>query len=107
MTLTVLGCMARIPTAHATRYLQQLCAHWKQRFRVELSDARGVVRIPKDAREAAWPADGLIVLIAGVVDLEVRIEASCADQLEAMQSAVARHLARFTRREAPLAIEWR
>ncbi|MBO9669499.1 MAG: DUF2218 domain-containing protein [Sphingobium sp.] len=107
MTLTVLGCMARIPTVHAARYLQQLCAHWKQRFRVELGEARGVVQIPKDARDAGWPADGLIVLIAGVVDLEVRIEASCVDQLEAMQSAVVRHLARFTLREAPLAIEWR
>ncbi len=107
MTLTVLGSMTRIPTAHAARHVQQLCAHWKQRFQVELSEMRGVVRIPRDARDAGWPADGLIVLIAGVVDLEVRIEASCADQLEAMQSAVARHLARFTLREAPLAIEWR
>ena len=107
MTLTVLGSMARIPSAHAARLVQQLCAHWKHRFQVELSEARGVVKIPRDARDANWPADGLIVLLAGAVDLEVRIEASCADQLEAMQGAVARHLARFTLREAPLAIEWR
>jgi hypothetical protein len=107
VTLTVLGSMTRIPTAHAARYVQQLCAHWKQRFQVELGEARGIVQIPRDARDAGWPGDGLVFLIAGVADLEVRIEASCKDQLEAIQSAVARHLARFALREAPLSIEWR
>lgn len=107
MTLTVLGSMARIPTAHAARYLQQLCSHWKHRFKVELKDERGIVRIPRDAREADWPGDGLIFLLAGAVDLEVRIEASCQDQLDAIRSAVARHLARFAFREAPLAIVWK
>ncbi len=85
MTLTTLGSMARIPTAHAARYLQQLCAHWKHRFRVEQNGERGIVHIPRDARDAGWPGDGLVVLAAGAVDLEVRIEASCKDQLEAIQ----------------------
>ncbi|MBO9575437.1 MAG: DUF2218 domain-containing protein [Sphingobium sp.] len=107
MTLTVLGSMARIPTAHAPRYLHQLCAHWKQRFRVEQSDGRGIIQIPRDARDEAWPGDGLIFLIAGVVDLEVRIEASCEAQMEAIRQAVARHLGRVALKDAPLAIEWR
>jgi hypothetical protein len=105
--MTMLGSMTRIPTAHAARHLQQLCAHWKQRFKVELGEMRGTVRIPRDARDAGWPADGLIVLIAGVVDLEVRIEASCDDQLEAIKGAVGRHLGRFAGRDMALAIEWR
>lgn len=107
MTLTTLGSMTRIPTAHAARYLQQLCAHWKQRFQVELGEMRGTVRIPRDARDAGWPGDGLIVLIAGVVDLEVRIEASCEDQLEAIKDAVARHLGRFAGREMQHVLKWR
>lgn len=107
MTLTVLGSVTRFPTAHAARYVAQLCAHWKQRFKVELGEARGMVHIPRDARDAGWPGDGLILLVAGVVDLEVRIEASCRDQLEAIQGAVARHLGRFAGREMPLALEWR
>lgn len=107
MTLTVLGSVARVPTAHASRYLQQLCAHWKHRFRVEETDGRGIAQIPRDARGEDWPGDGLVFLIAGVVDLEVRIEASCEEQLEAIKSAVARHLERFALREAPLSFEWR
>lgn len=107
MTLTVLGSVARFPTAHAARHVQQLCAHWKQRFKVEQGEARSVVQIPSDARDAGWPGDGRIVLTAGVVDLEVRIEASCVDQLEAMQGAVARHLGRLTLRGAPLSLDWR
>ncbi len=62
MTLTVLGSVARVPTAHASRYLQQLCALWKQRFRVEEKDGRGIVQIPRDARGEDWPGDGLVFL---------------------------------------------
>ena len=105
--MTMLGSMTRIPTAHAARHLQQLCAHWTQRFKVELGEMHGTVRIPRDARDAGWPGDGLIVLIAGVVDLEVRIEASCDDQLEAIKGAVGRHLGRFAGREISHAIQWR
>jgi len=107
VTLTVLGSVARVPTAHAGRYLQQLCALWKQRFQVEENDGRGIVQIPRDARGDEWPGDGLVFLIAGVVDLEVRIEASCREQLDAIQSAVARHLERFAFRESPLKFEWK
>ncbi len=107
MTLTVLGGVARVPTVHAARYVRQLCAHWRHRFRVEMSDGRATVRVPRDAREANWPGEGLILLAAGAVDLEVRIEASCKDQLDAIKGAVSRHLARFALREGPLAIEWR
>ena len=107
MTLTVLGSMARIPTAHAPRYLHQLCAHWKHRFSVEQAEGRGIIQIPRDARDEAWPGDALVFLVAGVVDLEVRIEASCKAQMDAIQQAVARHLGRFSLRDTPLAIEWR
>ena len=107
MTLTVLGSMARIPTAHAPRYLQQLCNHWQHRFSVEQGDGRGIIQVPRDARDENWPGDALIFLVAGVVDLEVRIEASCKAQLEAVQQAVARQLCRLSLREAALAVEWR
>ncbi len=107
MTLTALGSVARVPTAHAVRDLGMLCTHWAHRFQVEQSGERGTVRIPRDARGADWPGEGLVLLHAGAVDLEIRIEASCRDQLEAIQAAVARHLARFSGGDMPLAIDWR
>ncbi len=98
--------IAHVPTAHASRYLQQLCKHWQHNFHVEFTPERGMVQIPRTARGADWPGDGLIFMVAGVVDLEVRIEASCPDQLEALKGAFVRHIERFAFREAPLGFEW-
>jgi len=38
--------------------------------------------------------------------LECRLEASAAEQLDALKGAVARHIDRFAFREAPLAFDW-
>ncbi len=97
---------ARVPTAHASKYLQQLCKHWQHNLAVEFTPAHGTVTFPKDARGAAWPSDALVTFDAGADALSVRIDASSIAHVEAMQGVVARHLDRFAFREAPLAFDW-
>ncbi len=104
MTLTT---TASVPTASASKYLQQLCKHWEHNLAVEFTPAHGTVVFPKDARGADWPGDALVTFDAGADALEVRIDASIEGQLEGLKGAVARHLDRFAFREAPLAFDWR
>jgi len=99
--------IAAVPTAHASKYLQQLCKHWQHNLAVEFTPDHGTVTFPKDARGANWPGDGLVTFDAGPDALSVRIDASAQAQLEGLQGAVARHLDRFAFREAPLAFDWR
>ena len=96
----------RVPTAHASRYLQQLCKHWSHNLAVEFTPSAGTVTFPRDARGADWPGDARLVLQAHDHALECRLEASAEGQLEAIKGAVARHLDRFAFREAPLAFDW-
>jgi hypothetical protein len=98
---------AFVPTAHASRYLQQLCKHWAHNLAVEFTAEQGTVVFPRDARGAAWKGDGVLTLTAHPDSLECRIDASEPGQLEALAGATARHLDRFAFREAPLAFDWR
>lgn len=98
---------ARVPTAHASKYLQQLCKHWQHNLSVEFTPEHGTVAFPKDARGADWPGDGLVTFDAKADALDVRIDASVSEQLEALKGAVARHLDRFAFREAPFGFDWK
>ncbi len=93
---------ARVPTAHASKYLQQLCKHWQHNLAVAFTADHGTVIFPRDARGA----DGLVTFEGGEAALSVRIDASAEGQLEALKGAVARHLDRFAFREAPLRFDW-
>ena len=95
-----------MPTAHASRYLQQLCKHWQHNMDVEFDAERGTVRFPRDARGADWPQDAIVTLLAHNETLECQIEASAQGQLEGLKQAVARHLDRFAFREGPLQFDW-
>ena len=107
MTLeTTLSTSASVPTQNASRYLQQLRRHWSHNLSVEFTPTYGTVSFPRDARGADWPADALATFDALEGALVVRIDASSADQLEGLKSAVARHLDRFAFREAPLKFDW-
>jgi hypothetical protein len=101
-----LSATARVPTASAGKYLQQLCKHWQHNLKVEFTPEHGTVVFPKDARGADWPADALVTFDAGEGALDVRIDASVEGQLEGLKGAVARHLDRFAFREAPLTFDW-
>lgn len=97
---------AYVPTASASRYLQQLCKHWSHNLAVEFTPDHGTVTFPKDARGANHLGDGLVTFDAQPETLAVRIDASSAEQLEGLKGAVARHLDRFAFREAPLPFDW-
>jgi hypothetical protein len=98
---------AQVPTASASRYLQQLCKHWEHNLTVAFTPDHGTVVFPKDARGADHPGDALVTFDAGAEALTVRIDATSPEQLDGLQGAVARHLDRFAFREAPLAFDWR
>lgn len=98
---------ASVPTAHASRYLQQLCKHWQHNLAVEFDTERGTVTFPRDARGADWPGDAQAMFTAAPETLEIYVTASVAGQLEGLKGAVQRHLDRFAFREGPLTYDWR
>ncbi|OYY90247.1 MAG: hypothetical protein B7Y45_08040 [Sphingomonas sp. 28-66-16] len=102
-----ISAIARVPTANARKYLQQLCNHWQHTLSVAFTPEHGTVAFPRDARGADWPADALVTFDAKGDALEVRIDASAPGQLDGLKGAVARHLDRFAFREAPLPFDWR
>lgn len=88
---------ARVGTAHASRYLQQLCKHWSHKLDVTFDEAQGTIR---------FPGETVISLDAGPDALNARIEAPDADTLARMKTVLAEHLDRFAFREAPLPFDW-
>lgn len=87
---------ANVPTASASKYLQQLCKHWAHKLDVEFTAEAGQVRFP----------DGVATLKAGPAALTVTVEAPDAATVERLKQVVASHLDRFAFREAPLAFDW-
>lgn len=98
---------ANVPTASASRYLQQLCKHWAHNLCVTFNAEEGRILFPKDARGLNFPGEGAVILKAHETGLEVRVDATAPEQLEGLKGAVASHLDRFAFREAPLAFDWR
>lgn len=88
---------ATIATAHASRYLQQLCKHWSHKLVVEFTPEHGRVE---------FPGGTVTTMQADAGGLEVRIEAPDAETLERMKGVVMNHLDRFAFREAPLTADW-
>ena len=105
--MTDLAATANVPTASASRYLQQLCKHWAHNLAVTFNAQEGRIVFPKDTRGLNFPGDGAVVLKAHTGGLEVRVDATAPEQLEGLKGAVASHLDRFAFREAPLAFDWR
>ena len=97
---------ARVPTKHASRYLQQVCKHRAHNLAVEFTPESGTVTFPADARGASWQGEARVEFTAEADTLVCRIVASEPGQLEGLKGAVARHVDRFAFREAPLAFDW-
>jgi uncharacterized protein len=107
MTMTKVSAEALVPTDHASRYLQQLCKHWQHNLQVEFTPENGTVIFPKDARGADHPGDAVATFNVAETGLDIRIDASSAEQLEGLKGAVERHLDRFAFREGELVYNWK
>ncbi len=105
--MTDLAATAHVPTASASRYLQQLCKHWAHHLDVTFNAEQGRIVFPKNARGLNFPGEGAVTLKAHDAELEVLVDATAPEQLEGLKGAVASHLDRFAFREAPLAFNWR
>lgn len=97
---------AKVPTASASRYLQQVCKHWQHNLAVTFDENHGRIVFPRDARGAAWAGDAVVTFTATAETLDCTIAASEPGQLEGLKGAVARHIDRFAFREAPLSYPW-
>ena len=87
---------ANVPTAHASRYLQQLCKHWSHKFETNLTPEKGEIAFPM----------GLIRMEATPEALMVTLEPKADADIEKFKQVVADHLDRFAFREAPLPFVW-
>lgn len=105
--MTAYTTTAAVPTEHAGRYLQQICKHWSHDLTVEFTPEHGTVTFPANGRAGSFPGDALVTFDARADALDVRIDASDAEQLAVMRDVVARHLDRFAFREAPLRFDWK
>lgn len=107
MTITTVSATAHVATASASKYLQQVCKHWEHNLQVEFTPENGTVIFPRDARGADHPGDAVVTFNAVEDGLDVRIDASSAEQLEGLKGAVVRHIDRFAFREGELVYDWR
>lgn len=87
----------RIPTPNSSRYLQQLCRHWRHDLAIEFDPVRGTVIFAPDAT---------LSMQAHEDGLECRLDASDEAQLGALKGTVAHQLDRYAFCESPLRFDW-
>jgi len=88
--------VAEVATAHASRYLQQLCKHFAHKLPVTFDEHAGQITFSiGECRLAA--TDGV---------LRLSLEAQNAADMPQLQDVVERHLVRFAFREE-LKMDWR
>lgn len=87
----------RIPTAAASKYLQQLCKHWSHKFAVEFTPEKG--RVP-------FAPDRICDFAATSDTLTLRIEAPDDETLARTERVVIDHLKRFAFREDLGNVQW-
>lgn len=94
MTVSV----ARVPTAHASRYVQQLAKHWSHKMEVSFDAEEARIAFPNGATlEMRADSDNLDCVLTTPEDFDAG----------RMRGVVAEHLDRFAFREAPLTFDWR
>ena len=88
---------ARISTASASKYLQQLCKHWSHKFEVEFTPEKG--RVP-------FAPDRACDFAASADTLTLRIEAADDESLTRTERVVIDHLKRFAFKENLDSVQW-
>lgn len=87
---------ARYPTAHGSKYLQQLCKHFAHKVEVSFDAAQGRAAL------ASGPAD----LTADDEGLTVRVQAEDAKALIQARFVIDSHLVNFAFREGFTGLNW-
>jgi len=87
----------RITTAHASKYLQQLCRHWAHKLQVEFSPTHG---------EIVFGEGRACVLDADEDGLTIVVSAPDVAQTARLGDVVVEHLNRFAFREILAATAW-
>ena len=87
-----------IPTAHGSRYLQQLCKHWSHRLDVSFTPSKAYV---------PFDAESVCLLNADDGGLGVRIDAPDMSAAAKLSDVVFRHVERFAFRESLERPIWR
>ncbi|HEU6441186.1 MAG TPA: DUF2218 domain-containing protein [Microvirga sp.] len=82
---------ARVPTANASRYLQQLSKHWSHKFAVIFDETRSVIPFSDDRRAE---------FTAGPDHLRIRLMVPDEETRDRMRKVIEDHLNRFAFREA-------
>ncbi len=88
-------CHATLDTAHARKYLQQLCKHFAHKVNVDYDNARGRVEFPP----------GLCVMTADERLLSFFCQSEEEERLASVQTIIDSHILRFAWREE-LEVHW-
>ena len=89
--------VAHVPTASASRYLQQLARHWSHKMSVVFSPEESTIDFPNGSRLEMYAEPG---------NLAVALTVPETADAEHMRQIVASHVDRFAFREAPLMFDW-
>lgn len=84
-------------TAHASRYLQQLCKHWSHKIDVAFDASAGTI---------AFDTGVVATLHASGDALSVDLRGGDEEALRRMTKTLEDHLNRFAFREGPLPFSW-
>ncbi|MEH6678562.1 DUF2218 domain-containing protein [Phenylobacterium sp.] len=88
---------ATVATAHAQRYMVQLCKHFGHKVTAEFDDQSGRIAFPMGETRLAVAPEAL----------ELSAQAETRDDLARLEGVIASHLKRFAFREPDLAVDWR
>ena len=81
---------AKVPTAHASRYLQQLSKHWSHKFAVTFDATQSAIPFSEDRKAELTASPDHLQITLSVADEETR---------DRMQKVIEDHLNRFAFRE--------
>ncbi|MCG7393625.1 DUF2218 domain-containing protein [Microvirga sp. ACRRW] len=81
---------AKVPTAHASRYLQQLSKHWSHKFNVIFDETKSTIPFADDRRAE---------LMADADCLHITLKVPDEESRDRMRKVLEDHLNRFAFRE--------
>ena len=84
-----------IPTAHASKYLKQMCKHFAHKVEVDFDDFRAHVAFPP----------GPCQMNADASELVISCQSDSEKGIEVMQSIIDQHIVKFAWRE-DLKLNW-